>query len=177
MTRHSLAVALASVLACPVALAAQDADYVRSLERAQQQRPSAPATKARIADAAEPGTPLVIDGRVLDTDGRTPVTGAIVFAYHTDREGLYDRAGSPPHSWRIRGWASTGPDGRFGFETIRPGAYPGGQARPHVHFTVFLPGGARYHAGELEFESAHPPPGTGPERAAITLRLEARHRF
>ncbi|HEV3486437.1 MAG TPA: hypothetical protein VG106_13585 [Vicinamibacterales bacterium] len=132
-------------------VAAQDVEFIRALERAQQQRPASVASRARIAPANEAGTPLVIHGRLFAADRRTAVPGAIVFAYHTDREGLYDRPGTPPHSWRLRGWARTDAEGRFQFDTIRPGAYPGRNAPAHVHFTVFTDS-ERYHAGELQFD-------------------------
>lgn len=130
---------------------AQDVEFIRALERAQQQRPPNVMSSARIAPASEAGTPLVIHGRLFAADRRTAVPGAIVFAYHTDREGLYDRPGTAPHSWRLRGWARTDAEGRFQFDTIRPGAYPGRNAPAHVHFSVFN-GSERFHAGELQFD-------------------------
>ena len=106
---------------------------------------------SRIAPLDEPGTPLVIHGRVLAQDTRTPVPDAVVFAYHTDRDGLYDNPGSPPHSWRLRGWSRTDREGRFEFETMRPGPYPASRVAAHVHFVVFA-SDARYGGGELRFE-------------------------
>jgi protocatechuate 3,4-dioxygenase beta subunit len=139
------------VTVAAASVAAQDTEFIRALERAQAQRPASVGSTARIAPESEPGTPLVIHGRVFLEDGRTPVAGATVFAYHTDQEGLYDRAGTPAHSWRLRGWAVTDAAGVFEFRTIRPGAYPGRRIPAHVHFTVFR-GDSRYSAGELRFE-------------------------
>jgi protocatechuate 3,4-dioxygenase beta subunit len=150
MTRCTSAL-FVTLLITSTAAIAQDREFLRALERAQQQRPDTLAMRARIAPASEPGTPLVIHGRVFDTAGRAPVPGAIVFAYQTDRGGLYDAPGSTPHSWRLRGWARTDAEGRFVFETIRPGAYPGAKIPAHVHFNLFMPNGERYHAGELQF--------------------------
>jgi protocatechuate 3,4-dioxygenase beta subunit len=130
---------------------AQDQEFIRALERAQQQRPPAVGSSSRIAPSDEAGTPLVIHGRLFADDGRTPVSGAIVFAYHTDREGHYNPPGAAAHSWRLRGWSRTGADGRFEFQTIRPGAYPSRNIPAHVHFTVFN-GTERFHAGELQFD-------------------------
>ena len=159
--RHALALLL--VTAFVPTLTAQDTEFIRALMRAQEQRPSPLGASARIAAENEPGTPLVIRGKVYGEDGKTPVADATVFAYHTDRTGLYDKPGSPRHSWRIRGWARTGPDGGFEFRTIRPGPYPSSRIPAHVHFTVFT-ADARYHAGELRFEDD--PFVTAEERAA-----------
>jgi protocatechuate 3,4-dioxygenase beta subunit len=169
-----LIVITSAVLAVPVA--AQDVEYIRAVERAQQQRPSELSSTARIAPTSEPGTPLVVSGRLLNLQGAA-AAGVIVFAYHTDKGGLYDRRENGPHSWRLRGWARTDADGRFTFETIRPGSYPNSNNPPHVHFTAFLPSGERYHAGELQLSMTPPAATRGAERADITLRLEPRQKF
>jgi protocatechuate 3,4-dioxygenase beta subunit len=146
-----LLVAFATLLVTASATA-QDADYIRALERTQQARPAVLTSSARIAPEGEPGAPLVIHGRAFAADRKTPLADAVIFAYHTDREGLYDRPGTAAHSWRLRGWAKTGADGRFEFRTIRPGAYPRTSIEQHVHFTIFTAGGERYHATSLNFE-------------------------
>ena len=115
----------ASSLAAATELDAQDLEFIRAWERAQQARPASLSPTARIAPAGEPGVPLVVHGRMFQRDGRTAAPGIVVFAYHTDRTGIYDVPSNGPHSWRLRGWAKTGADGRFEFTTIRPGAYPG----------------------------------------------------
>ncbi|HZB24985.1 MAG TPA: hypothetical protein VE379_02555 [Vicinamibacterales bacterium] len=197
MHRHA-AFALVTLLVTGAPLAAQDTEFIRALERAQEARPASVATSARIAPASEAGTRLVIRGRAVAADGRTPLAGAVVFAYHTDREGLYDRQGSPAHSWRLRGWAKTDADGAFEFSTIRPGAYPGTRIAQHVHFTLFTAAGERYHAGELhfaddpfigerertaseragEFGSVRPVRREGDvQHVDVRLRLEPRQRF
>jgi len=52
-------------------------------------------SEARIAPADEPGTPLRIVGRVVDRDGE-PAHGTIVYAYHTNAEGVYPRNEQAP---------------------------------------------------------------------------------
>jgi protocatechuate 3,4-dioxygenase, beta subunit len=153
MTRHLARpfVTLLVMHAVATLLTAQDLAFVRALEHAQQARPATVTPSSRIAREAEPGVPLVIHGRAFGADRRTPLTDAVIFAYHTDREGLYDRPGASNHSWRLRGWAKTDGDGRFEFRTIRPGAYPAASIAEHVHFTIFAGSGDRYHAGELNF--------------------------
>lgn len=130
----------------------EDREFIRALEVVQRARPSQPSSTSRIAPESEPGTALVVHGLAFGADGRTPLAGAIVFAYHTDREGNYDRRGTPPHSWRLKGWAKTGSDGRFEFRTIRPAPYPGRNTAAHIHLTLFTADGTRYHAGEVLFE-------------------------
>ena len=131
--------------------AAQDVEFVRALERAQQARPATLSSTSRIAPESEPGSPLVIHGRAFAADRKRPLASAVIFAYHTDKEGLYDRPGTSNLSWRLRGWAKTDDQGHFVFRTIRPGAYPSRKIAEHVHFTLFTPSGERYHAGELNF--------------------------
>ena len=148
MTRYFAA--LVTLLVSATAAGAQDLEFIRALERAQQSRPAALTSAARIAPESEPGVPLVIHGRAFAADRTMPLAGAVVFAYHTDRDGLYDRPGVA-HSWRLKGWAKTDAQGNFEFRTIRPGAYPNSRIAQHVHFTIFTASGERYHAGELNF--------------------------
>lgn len=163
--RNILAAALLALLPVLAVCRAesQDMEYIRALERAQAQRPKTLTPVGRIAPESEPGTPLVIHGRLFNQDGASPLAGAIVFAYHTDRHGLYHRSGEPAHTWRLRGWAKTGADGRFELHTIRPAAYPSSTVPAHVHFAVFTTG-ERFHAGELRF--ADDPLVTAAEREA-----------
>jgi protocatechuate 3,4-dioxygenase beta subunit len=149
MIKHLLTAAVTLLVTTTVA--AQDGEFTRAVERAQQSRPATLSSTSRIAPEGEPGSPLVIHGRAFAADRKTPLANAVVFAYHTDNEGLYDRPGTPSHSWRLRGWAKTDGVGRFEFHTIRPGAYPGGNVAEHVHFVLFTASGERYHAGELNF--------------------------
>jgi len=172
---------IAIVAGCLAALippiaSAQDVEYLRALERAQQQRPATFSSTARIAPTSEPGDPLIVRGRLLNADG-SPAADAIVFAYHTDRAGLYDRRENGAHPWRLRGWVRTDSDGQFTFETIRPASYPNSNNPPHIHFTAYLPNGDRYHAGELKMSMRRPAGTPGPEEAPVTLRLEAKQKF
>lgn len=146
--RMTLAVAVAVALSA----APQDREYEAALERAQALRPQRLTSTARIAPEGEPGTPLVINGRVFRADGRTPAPGIIVFAYHTDRTGVYDARANGPHSWRLKGWAITDAAGRFEFRTIRPGAYPGRNEPQHVHFSIEGPSVPRQSPTALEFD-------------------------
>lgn len=113
------------LLMVSTATAQEDLVWVRTWEEAQRERPARLSSQGRIARATEPGTPLVIHGRVFGSDGTTPAAGVVVFAYHTDVKGHYDRPGS--QGWRLKGWAISDHDGRFELATIRPA--PRGLAR------------------------------------------------
>lgn len=94
----------------------------------------APST-AMLAAREEPGERLVVSGRVLF--GSQPVAGASLFVFQTDRNGAYapgvtgnDAELNP----RLYALLRTDAEGRYSYETIRPGSYDGNAA--HVHYIV-----------------------------------------
>lgn len=109
----------------------------------------------RIAPRDQVGEPLRIAGAVRDAKGN-PVPGVIVYAYHTDAEGIYPRG---PESWSrmarrhglLRGWARTDSLGRYRFDTIRPASYPGTTIPQHVHMHVIEPGCCTYWIDDVRF--------------------------
>ena len=111
---------------------------------------------ARIGPADEPGEPLTVHGTVFAADGRTPASGVVIYAYQTNAEGLY-AGGSSESEWsrrhgRLRGWAKTGPDGRYSFRTVKPAPYPNDTMPAHIHFTVLEPGRRPYWIDDIVFE-------------------------
>lgn len=117
--------------------------------------PSSPASVSRLAPPGEPGTPLTLTGRVLDAGG-TPRAGVVVYAYQTNATGIYPRpatsagAAADRHG-ALRGWALSGPDGRYTFETVRPGAYPSRDTPEHIHMHVIERGCATYYLDDVMF--------------------------
>lgn len=117
--------------------------------------PAAMTSHARIAPRSESGEPLTISGRVFGPDGRARA-GIIVYAYHTNRLGIYPPP-VPPRSQdseahgQLRGWARTDSEGRYTFDTIRPGSYPNSNNPQHVHMWVIEPGCAYYPITEMQF--------------------------
>jgi len=110
--------------------------------------PSKLASIARIAPKSEAGVPLVIDGIVKDSHG-APSANVIVYAYHTNVAGIY-----PPARNRhgtMKGWALTDAQGRYRFDSMRPGAYPGRTVPEHVHMHVIEPRTGTYYIDELRF--------------------------
>lgn len=117
--------------------------------------PAAIPAPARIAPAGEPGAPLALAGRVVDQDGR-PQPGIIVYAYHTDRNGIYPASNAAATRYgrrhgRLRGWARTDADGRYAFDSIRPGSYPGADIPEHIHMHVIEPGCGTYYIDDVMF--------------------------
>jgi len=125
------------------------------------------AWKTVLTPASEPGTPLLVSGRILAADGKTPVEGATLHVYHTDARGLYsekDGRGGPPDP-RIKGWMKTDRDGRYEFRSIRPASYPGTRNPQHIHAEVYGAGYARRWIPEYWFD----------DDPLITDEMRARH--
>lgn len=142
---------LALMIGLVALTATQDREFARAYERARAAKPADVGSVSRIAPESEPGDPLIINGRVYQRDGQTPAAGITVFAYQTDRNGLYDEPGRGPHSWRLRGWAVTDAEGRFTFRTIRPASYPNSNIAQHVHLHLEGPNLPRRYTTELHF--------------------------
>lgn len=89
----------------------------------------------------EPGQPLSVEGIVRDAHGE-PLEGALVYAFQTDASGVYSHGGRGEENPRLFGYLRTDRAGRFGFRTIRPGAYPDTDepVEQHIHFEVLVPG-------------------------------------
>lgn len=84
-----------------------------------------------------------IRGRVLDSSG-SPVRGALVELWHTDRAGNYlystSAARNPAMDANFAGFGQfmTGSSGEFRFRTVKAGLYTG--RTRHYHWGVTLPG-------------------------------------
>jgi protocatechuate 3,4-dioxygenase beta subunit len=89
--------------------------------------------RASLLEAGIKGTPIVVGGLVLSTSCQ-PVPRALVDIWHADAEGRYDNTG-----YRLRGHQFTDAKGRYRFETVVPGLYPG--RTRHYHVKVQGPGG------------------------------------
>ena len=107
---------------------------------------------ATFATKDEPGTPLIVNGRVFDHTGTKGVAGVKVYAFHTDAKGEYDR--KPGGEARLRGTVITDAAGRFKWITIRPMPYPGGRNPAHIHVEI---SGGGYPKQGLAVEFADDP--------------------
>lgn len=110
--------------------------------------------RARIAPEGEPGEPMLVRGTVRDAGG-APAAGVVLYAYQTDARGVYrpDEAltGHARRHGELRAWVRTDEHGRYRFETIRPGGYPGRETPEHVHMHVVEPGCCTYWIASIRF--------------------------
>ena len=84
-----------------------------------------------LAEAGMEGQRIALSGFVLDRQCR-PVPGALLDLWHADARGAYDNSG-----YRLRGHQFSDAEGRYVFETIVPGLYPG--RTRHFHIKVQAP--------------------------------------
>jgi protocatechuate 3,4-dioxygenase beta subunit len=82
---------------------------------------------------------LIVTGRVID--GTKVIAGASVYVFHTDTKGFYAPGLKGPDAEldpRLHGALRTDANGRYQYETIRPGSYNNNPA--HVHYVVVVSG-------------------------------------
>jgi catechol 1,2-dioxygenase len=102
------------------------------------------------------GEPMLVTGRILDTDGNS-VAGARIDVWQANDEGFYDvqQKGIQP-DFNLRGVFRTGADGRYWFRGVRPRFYPIPDDGPvgkllaalgrhpwrpaHLHYIIAVPG-------------------------------------
>ena len=136
--------------------------------------PCTTATKLERKDVSEgfAGLPVRLSLLVVDADTCTPVAGARVEIWHTQRTGVYSGVTpNPPQCYLddpnaatfmcFRGIQTAGADGRVDFDTCFPGWYSGRTI--HIHFQVIRDGSVYatsqlFFAGELNAEifASHP---------------------
>jgi protocatechuate 3,4-dioxygenase alpha subunit len=109
-----------------------------------------------------PGTPgqhIRVQGHVYD-GAHEPVTDAMIELWQANRHGRYhhpsDRRDDLPLDPEFTGFGRTGTDdeGRFFFQTIKPGCVPGPDGRPqapHIVVTIFARGMLNHAVTRLYF--------------------------
>ncbi|SOC79875.1 protocatechuate 3,4-dioxygenase beta subunit [Salinimicrobium sediminis] len=99
---------------------------------------------------------LKLTGTIYQPDGKTPAEGVVIYIHHTNAEGIYptrgDEEGWAKRHGYLRGWAKTGPDGKFTFYTQVPGHYPSRNTPAHIHPYVLEPDGKYYWLETYFFE-------------------------
>jgi protocatechuate 3,4-dioxygenase beta subunit len=104
---------------------------------------------ASLSPPDEPGTRLIVSGRVFDETGKHGVAGVKLHAYHTDAKGGYGSV--IPGQSRLKGTVVTNAEGRFEWRTIRPMPYPGGGNPAHIHIKASGGGYPNQWVDELWF--------------------------
>lgn len=110
-----------------------------------------------MATADVTGQRIKIEGCVTDGDG-VPMKDALIEVWQADAQGRYAdarRGPLPNAAFKGFGRSSTGPDGVYGFDTIKPGqvAGPKGQMQaPHIVVCLFARGMLRQVYTRLYFE-------------------------
>jgi hypothetical protein len=117
---------LGLIVSMPHALTATDPDV------APWRRP-ATGFEVHLAPDGEPGGKFVMEGVLWSRDDRTPLAGALLFAYHADHSGWYARPGARNAYPRLAGTLRTDARGRFRLVSVLPGMYDGPS---HVHFEL-----------------------------------------
>jgi catechol 1,2-dioxygenase len=99
--------------------------------------------RAKVTPPNEPGTALLISGRVWGIDSRRPLNAVTIDIWQANAEGHYDNENPqhppPPHSFKNRVRLVTDEHGRYEFETVHPGPYKMDASTwrsPHVHYRV-----------------------------------------
>ena len=95
--------------------------------------PDSPEKQDFASDVAG-GERLTLAGYVL-TKNCQPVAKALIELWHADASGTYDNSG-----YKLRGHQFTDAGGKWWFDTIVPGLYPG--RTRHYHLKVQRPGGS-----------------------------------
>lgn len=99
-------------------------------------QPNSPSRENLAPDTAT-GSALIVSGKVLQNDCKTPVANAVVDIWQANESGSYE------DEW-YRGQIRTDDDGNYKFQTVMPSGYGSGTGfrPPHIHFKVFVNGAA-----------------------------------
>ena len=89
-----------------------------------------------MAGKDEPGERMVVAGRVVGPDGRTPLAQVSLYVYQTDKDGIYSKPVNDSRTPRLKAFLRTDAEGRYEYHTIRPGSYPDTRNPAHIHYHV-----------------------------------------
>ncbi len=125
-----------------------------------------------LAPSGVAGERIAIEGRVIDGDGK-PVNDALVEIWQANAQGKYahpqDRQAKPlEKGFRGFGRSATDDQGRFRFQTIKPGRVPGPEGKlqaPHIAVNVFMRGQLKQLVTRIYF----PDDPANPEDAVLAL--------
>jgi len=116
----------------------------------------------KLASGRVPGERVSIEGRVIDGDGK-PVDDALVEIWQADSRGRYGTK-----AFRGFGRSATDAQGRFRFQTIKPGRVAGPDGKPqapHILAVIFMRGQLKQLVSRIYF------PGDPANAADPVLKL------
>jgi len=102
----------------------------------------------------EKGQRLLVTGKILKLDGKTPVPNVIVYYWQTDNKGYYSGGkGKTEKHGHIRGWIKSDEQGNYFIYTIRPANYPNSDMPAHIHLSIKEPNiKDEYYTDDLVFD-------------------------
>jgi protocatechuate 3,4-dioxygenase beta subunit len=116
---------------------------------------------------------LVVTGTITGPDGKTPIRGVSIYAYHTDANGHYDPAETrATGNARLSGSMRSDARGHYKLSTIRPAPYPNAKIPAHVHYVLAI---SAYKDVWLEMLFSDDPLITNERRAAV--KEDGRYKF
>ncbi len=114
--------------------------------------PKGISSHVRLTGEGEAGEAIVLSGTIYKEDGITPDSGVIFFLYQTDTGGYYHRPEENVFHPRICGWLTTGPDGHYEIQTIKPAPEVLVPDEPaHIHIQIFGNGMPEHFVHEFWF--------------------------
>jgi protocatechuate 3,4-dioxygenase beta subunit len=114
--------------------------------------PGAPMQTTSITGPNEPGVPLLVEGRLLGPDCRTPLKNYILDIWQASAAGKYSSGTGT--DFNLRGKIRTDALGRYSFETVLPGRYSDdvGIRPAHIHVTYRTPNGGSLLTTQMYFQ-------------------------
>jgi protocatechuate 3,4-dioxygenase beta subunit len=79
------------------------------------------------------GDRLRLTGTLVSSVDRAPLAGYSIYVYQTDAEGYYSRPDNDARHAELRAELITDERGRYAYDTIVPGHYPGREMPRHIH--------------------------------------------
>lgn len=119
------------------------------------------------------GQKLLVKGKVLKLDAKTPAPNVIIYYWQTDAQGYYKAMDSMDARTRrhgyIRGWVQSDAAGNYAIYTLRPAPYPNDSMPAHIHTSIKEPDLANeYYIDAFVFKDD--PFVTDKEQAAMEYR-------
>ena len=111
-----------------------------------------PQRTLRIAAIDEPGVRLLVEGKLLGPDCRTPLAGYGIDLWQASSTGTY--FDGVDTGYRLRGKIVTDSLGKYRFETVLPGRYgdSAGIRPAHIHAKILTPHGSPLLTTQRSFQ-------------------------